>query len=158
MHFPDSLGTGLLHGAKHSPPGLGFRLPTRRNAGYWQHGANHSPPSHKFQISGDSPASGGETPFHQVSYCQIVSKCIILDSDCNDFRRRFQLCPPQVLNPSADGWDPRRFIQNLQIFMRMNSFYGVSWCQLSSLVAPDTLWSLHTNPGSFSRSLIFDDF
>ena len=37
-------------------------------------------------------------------------------------------------------------------------FYEISWCQLSSLVTPDTLGSLHTCPGSFSRSLTFDDF
>ena len=37
-------------------------------------------------------------------------------------------------------------------------FYDVSWCQMSSLVTPDTLGSLHTCPGSFSRSLIVDDF
>ena len=37
-------------------------------------------------------------------------------------------------------------------------FYDVSWCQMSSLVTPHTLGSLHTCPGPFSRSLIFDDF
>ena len=37
-------------------------------------------------------------------------------------------------------------------------FYEVSWCQMSSLVTLDTPGSLHTRPGSFSRSLISDDF
>ena len=39
-----------------------------------QDGAKHSPPGGKFQKSGGPPVAGGETPFHQVSYCQIVSK------------------------------------------------------------------------------------
>ena len=37
-------------------------------------GAKHSPPGGKFQNSGGRHASGGETPFHQDSYCQIVSE------------------------------------------------------------------------------------
>ena len=34
-------------------------------------------------------------------------------------------------------------------------FYDISWCQISSLVTPDTPGSLHTCTGSFSRSLFF---
>ena len=37
-------------------------------------GAKHSPPGDKFQKSGGPRATGRETPFHQDSYCQIVSK------------------------------------------------------------------------------------
>ena len=33
----------------------------------------------------------------------------------------------------------------------------LSWCQMSSLVTSDALGNLHTCPGAFSRSLIFDD-
>ena len=38
-----------------------------------------------FRNQGGLGASGGESPVHQVSYCQIVSKWIILDSYCNYF-------------------------------------------------------------------------
>ena len=34
--------------------------------------AKYSPPGGKFQKSEGHPVAGGETPFHQVSYCQIV--------------------------------------------------------------------------------------
>ena len=37
----------------------------------------------------------GRDPFHQGSYYQIVSKWRILDIDPDDFRCRFQLCPPR---------------------------------------------------------------
>ena len=44
---------------------------------------------------------------------QIVSKCSILDSYPHDFRRRFQLYPPQVLNPTADVELGKHVQQNL---------------------------------------------
>ena len=76
-------------------------------------GAKHSPPVGKFQKSERPPAAVVETHVHLVSYGQIVFKRRILDIDYDDFRRRFQLCPPQVLNQSAEGETLLRFSQNL---------------------------------------------
>ena len=58
-----------------------------------------------------SDATLVNTLSHKVSHGQVVSKWSIFDCDYNDFWRRFQLCPPQVLNPSADGWQPPRFVR-----------------------------------------------
>ena len=46
---------------------------------------------------------------------QIVSKWIILDIDYNDFQRIFELCPPQVLNLSAEDDTHPHFWQHLRI-------------------------------------------
>jgi hypothetical protein len=54
-----------------------------------------------------------------------------------------------ILWKSWDFWENRL----LEIM-----FYEVSWCLMSSLVTPNTQGSLHTCPGSISRSLICDDF
>ena len=40
----------------------------------FESGAKHSPPGGKFQKSGDHRATGGDTPFDQVSDGQIISK------------------------------------------------------------------------------------
>ena len=77
-----------------------------------------SPPGGKFQKSGGPHARGGKTSFLHVFYCQIVSKWRILHSDCDDFRRRFHLCPPHVLNQSAGGRTQPRFCQNLEISIK----------------------------------------
>ena len=55
---------------------------------------------------------------NSYSYGRIVSKWRILDGDPHDFQRRFQLCPPQVLNPSAGVEHRPRFRQNLEISMK----------------------------------------
>ena len=94
------------HGAKHSPPGDKFQKS--------RHGAKHSPPGSIIGESEGPPASMVTTPCHQVFYCQIVSKWRIPSSDPNDFQRIFQLYPPQVLNPSADGGPPAYFRQHVR--------------------------------------------
>ena len=53
-------------------------------------------------------------PFRQVSFGRIVSTWRILDIDPDDFRRRFQLCPPQILNPTTAGDTHPQFWQHLE--------------------------------------------
>ena len=96
-------------------------------------------------------------PLSSAGWVHQVFKWRILDINYDDFRRRFQLCPPQVLNPTTYAEAQQRFCQNLEIFLEIK-FYYVSWCQMSSLVTPHTVGSLHMCLGSFSRSLISDDF
>ena len=120
-----------------------------------------SPLQEKCPKSEGPPATPEETPFHQDLYCQIASKSRILDSDYNDFRRRFQLCSPQVLNPRPDGSHPLRFckiIGNLGKMRLEIKCYLISWCQMSSLVTPDASADFPTCPGSISRTLISHDF
>ena len=60
------------------------------------------------------------------------------------------------------GWDTATLLTDFQKTWEFGvleiEFYEVSWRHMSSLVTPDTPGSLHLCPGSFSRSLIFDDF
>ena len=83
-------------------------------------GAKHSPPGVIIVKSEGPHATGGMTPFHQVSHCEIVFKSIILDSRYNDFRRRFYLCPPQVLNHTTDGGLPPQFCEILENLEQMD--------------------------------------
>ena len=46
---------------------------TLEDHGTSKHGAKHSPPGGKFQKSEGPPVAGADTPFHKVSYGQIVS-------------------------------------------------------------------------------------
>ena len=64
-------------------------------------GAKHFPPGGKLKKSEGPHVAMVEAPFHQDSYGQAVSKWRILDIHHADVQRRFQLCPPQVLNPNA---------------------------------------------------------
>ena len=77
-------------------------------------GAKQSPPGDKFQKSGGLRASMANTPFHQHFKRQILSKWRILDIDYNDFQRRFQLCPSQVLNQSTGAAPQPHFWQNIR--------------------------------------------
>ena len=38
----------------------------------------------------------------------------MLDIDPHEFRFRFQLCPPQVLNPRSEGGTPAHFARDLE--------------------------------------------
>ena len=74
-------------------------------------------PSLKIWRSSSSRARPFGNPFLRI---QIVSKWRILDSRRDDFRRRFQLHPPQVLNHTTDGEHPQRFCSNLEIFEKID--------------------------------------
>ena len=66
-----------------------------------------------FQKSEGLRTSGLETPFHQDSYCQIVSKWRSHDSNYNDVRRTFKMCPSQVSIPSAHVGRDQHFWRDL---------------------------------------------
>ena len=109
-------------------------------------GAKHSPPGGKFQKSGGPRASMVNTPFHQVSYCQIVSEWRILHSDYNDFQCRFQLRPPQVLNQSARGRTEPRFYKILRFLWKVTSWNPVIWSLAVSNTIPNHFWYHRKSP------------
>ena len=66
------------------------------------------------------PVAGGVLSEIRFSEIKLYPNEAILDADYNDFRLRFQLCPPQVLNPSTGVEDLPRFCQNLAIFKNID--------------------------------------
>ena len=129
MVFIDSLMTGLSQFGCQDNCQVGLQYIVTCNAALpcihlhtpffmTEHGAKHSYPGGKFQKSEGPTAAVVETTSHKVSYGQIVPKWRNLDSNPNDFRLRFQLCPPQVLNATTYAETQPRFCENLEIFMK----------------------------------------
>ena len=82
---------------------------TKSTHGYSTHGAKHFPPGGRILKSEGPPVAGVGPSENQDSDGQIESKRNIFDSCPHDFPRRFRLCLPHVLNPSADVVQPYSF-------------------------------------------------
>ena len=138
------------------------RAPAVNQGSWWDsYGAKHSPPGDKFQKSRHPRARGPRPSEIQISKVKLypneefsTATLMIFNVDSNCVHPRFWIRPQMpsirtILSKSWKSWENRL----LEI-----KFYEVSWSQMSSLVTPNIIGSFYACLGSFSRSLISDDF